>query len=344
MEQFVTALKCIPPLLCGWYQNNARELPWRKTRDAYAIWVSEIMLQQTRVEAVKGYYARFMEAIPTVQALSEVPEDTLFKLWEGLGYYSRARNLKRAAIIIMEQYGGVLPANYEALLALPGIGPYTAGAVASIAYGIPVPAVDGNVLRVRARFLNDDTDIALPALQKTARAELLAVMPQDMAGTFNQALMELGATVCLPNCAPACERCPLNALCRGKHRAAFLPVKTPKAPRRIEEKTVFVLKCEGKLLVKKRTEKGLLSGLWELPNLPGILSPAQAAKRLTEWNAIPTGDIIQRQAKHVFTHIEWHMRVYELPVMIAPLPTGYALSAPEDGVALPTAFRVCLSR
>lgn len=332
----------VAPLL-AWFRENARELPWRSEKpDPYHVWISEIMLQQTRAEAVKPYYARFLRALPDPAALAAMEEDALMKLWEGLGYYSRARNLRRAAGEIVARFGGKLPGDYDALLSLPGIGEYTAGAVASIAFGIPVPAVDGNVLRVLARLRDDPSDIALPATKRAAQADILAVMPKDNPGTFNQALMELGATVCLPNGKPRCGECPLLECCAGYRAgtAEKLPVKSKKAPRRIETLTVFVLRSEAGVAVRRRPESGLLAGLWELPHREGWLDAAGMAKWLGEQGMEPAGAIAERSAKHIFTHIEWHMRVYDLPVRCKALPPGWEWS---DGAhALPSAFRVCM--
>ena len=209
-----TLLAIVEPLLT-WYRQNARILPWREEPTPYRVWISEIMLQQTRVEAVKPYFARFLEALPTVPALAQTPEQQLMKLWEGLGYYSRARNLQRAARVMVEQFDGTLPPDYESLLKLPGIGPYTAGAIASIAYGIPVPAVDGNVLRVVMRLIAGWDDIADPNVKRDVAQRMARVLPKDCPGDFNQAMMELGATVCVPGGEPKCLVCPLNALCEG---------------------------------------------------------------------------------------------------------------------------------
>ena len=224
------------PLLL-WYRENARDLPWRKKPTAYRVWVSEIMLQQTRVAAVLDYYRRFLEELPDVQALAEVPEERLMKLWQGLGYYSRARNLQRAARTIVSGFGGRFPERYEDIRALPGVGDYTAGAVGSIAFGLPTPAVDGNVLRVIARITGDGGDISTPAMKKRVTEALARVIPVDAPGDYNQALMELGATVCLPNGAPLCEKCPAARLCTAfqQGRTGELPVKAPKKPRREED-------------------------------------------------------------------------------------------------------------
>ena len=327
-------------LLLQWYPDHHRDLPWRKTRDPYAIWVSEIMLQQTRVAAVIPYYERFMKALPDVSALAAVSDDRLNLLWQGLGYYSRAKNLKRAAKIVCERYGGRMPDSYEALLSLPGIGSYTAGAIASIAYGERVPAVDGNVLRVYARLYNDPSDIGDPAVKARVFDELKAVMPNDP-GTFNQALMELGATVCVPNGQPLCADCPLNGICKAREAgtAGLLPNKSPKKPRAIEDRTVFALYDHGAPLLKKRPDKGLLAGLYELPNVLGTLSTEKAMEWLTAHGLHPTGDLLSYSAKHVFTHIEWHMRVYAADVS----GEGVGDFVRSDGSrSIPTAFSVCL--
>ena len=226
-------LNTLPELLLPWYRENHRCLPWRETKEPYHIWLSEIMLQQTRVEAVKGYYARFLAALPTVEALANCDDDALHKLWEGLGYYSRVRNLKKAAQVIQERYNGQFPREYDAVLALPGIGEYTAGAVCSIAFDLPVPAVDGNVLRVFSRLTDDPSPIDLPAVKASVRERLAAIYPKE-AGDFTQALMELGATVCGPNRKPECGSCPCRKICLGYQHgtAETLPVKSPKRERR----------------------------------------------------------------------------------------------------------------
>lgn len=242
----------IEPLL-NWFAGHARVLPWREEPTPYRVWVSEIMLQQTRVEAVKPYFERFTKRLPDVKALAECPEDELLKLWEGLGYYNRVRNMQKAAIQVMEAYGGKLPADYEELLKLKGIGSYTAGAIASIAYQIPVPAVDGNVFRVLTRVAADDTDIMKPSFRTLLEKELREVMHEmETPGAFNQALMELGATVCVPNGAPLCKQCPWNSLClaRKEERIAELPVKTKAKARRIEKRTVLVIRDNDKVAIR----------------------------------------------------------------------------------------------
>lgn len=330
--------------LCAWYQNNARALPWRKGATPYHIWVSEIMLQQTRVEAVKAYYLRFIEALPDIAALATVEDDVLLKLWEGLGYYSRARNLKRAAEEVMRAHNGVLPREPHVLQTLPGIGPYTAGAIASIAFGLHAPAVDGNVLRVLARLYNDHTDIALPKTRRDAEAIVLKMMQSAPPSIFTQALMELGALLCLPNTPPKCPLCPLVSLCRGHAAgsAAALPVKSKKRPRRVEARTVFVLRRGDTFAVCRRPQHaGLLRGLWELPNIDGHVCQEAMAAQLTCWGLSPAGGIARYARRHVFTHIEWELQVYALHVECAALPAGWEW-AQKDVHALPTAFRVCL--
>ena len=330
--------------LLDWYAANARDLPWRRTTEAYPVWISEVMLQQTRVEAVRGYWTRFLAALPTVRDLSEAEDDRLMKLWEGLGYYSRARNLKRAARQVVERFDGAFPADYAALLSLPGVGEYTAGAVASICFGIPVPAVDGNVLRVMARLADDDADVLDPAVRRAVRARLLACIPPERPGAFNQALMELGATVCTPAGAPRCADCPLHEDCRARAagREQLLPVRGARRARRVEERTVFVLRGpSGAPAGYRRPTEGLLASLWQLPDAPGLLDAAQAAARLDAWGAEPLGEWRFYERRHLFTHVEWRMRVCALPVALDPLPEGWVWL--DDAVhSLPAAYRVCL--
>ena len=329
------------PKLLDWYAKNARALPWRATKDPYAIWLSEVMLQQTRVGAVLSYYTRWMEALPDIPSLAAVDDARLNKLWEGLGYYSRARNLKRAAIEVMEKHGGRLPQSYEQLKALPGIGEYTAGAIASIAFGEAVPAVDGNVLRVWARLRDDHRDVLDQKTKAAFRADIARVIPNDAPGPFNAALMELGETLCLPNAKPSCGSCPLRADCRANRlgTAEALPVRAKKKPRRMVTKTVFVLTQGGRPAAYQRAEKGLLAGLWQLPEAEGVLSAGQAAALLTAWGARPDGEWRSYERKHIFTHIEWHMRVYAVEVLM-PLPAGWRWL--DDTMPLPVAYRVCL--
>ena len=331
----------LPGVLLPWYDAGHRDLPWRRDREPYHIWLSEIMLQQTRVEAVKGYYARFLEALPTIEALSRCDDDALHKLWEGLGYYSRVRNLKKAAIAIMEHHGGVFPRTFKEVLALPGIGDYTAGAVCSIAFGLPTPAVDGNVLRVIARITNDGTPIDLPAYKKAVREQLEAIYP-ERAGDFTQALMELGATLCGPNWAPRCEECPCREFClaRKNGTAEKLPVKLPKKGRRMEDMTLFIASCDGRYAIRKRPGEGLLADLWEFPHVPGKLDTAEAMEAAQQLGLKPVEIFRSLDRKHIFTHIQWQMRGYFLEVTECT-PGLKWLTAEEirRDAALPTAFR-----
>ena len=313
----------IEPLL-NWFAGHARVLPWREEPTPYRVWVSEIMLQQTRVEAVKPYFERFTKRLPDVEALAECPEDELLKLWEGLGYYNRVRNMQKAAVQVMEEHGGKLPADYEKLLKLKGIGSYTAGAIASIAYQIPVPAVDGNVFRVLTRVTADDTDIMKPSFRTLLEKELRDVMHEmETPGAFNQALMELGATVCVPNGAPLCKQCPWNSLClaRKEGRIAELPVRTKAKARRIEKRTVLVIRDNDKVAIRKRPEKGLLAGLYELPNVEGRYSQDEIVHLVKEMQLSPIRVQKLENAKHIFSHIEWQMEGYAVLVEEAGFDT-----------------------
>ena len=334
-------LAYLPGALLPWYEKNKRDLPWRQTCDPYHIWVSEIMLQQTRVEAVKGYYTRFVNKLPTVAALAECDDEQLHKLWEGLGYYSRVRNLKKAARQVMTEHGGVFPGEYDKVLALTGIGEYTAGAICSIAFNQPTPAVDGNVLRVIARITDDHTPIDAPVFKKSVREQLAQIYPAQ-AGDFTQALMELGATVCGPNRAPDCESCPCKEFCLAFARktADKLPVKSPKRQRKAEQRTVFILSCNGRYALQKRPGKGLLAGLWQFPNLEGKLDLQTALAKVEQYGVKPRNIIMQVERKHIFTHIEWDMRGIYVEVDNCAEPFSW-LTADEINAqtALPTAFR-----
>lgn len=334
-------LKDLVQALLPWFDENKRELPWRQDKDPYHVWLSEIMLQQTRVEAVKGYYTRFLQALPSIADLANADDELLHKLWEGLGYYSRVRNLKKAAQVIMDDFGGIFPKEHAQILSLPGIGPYTAGAIASICYDSPTPAVDGNVLRVISRICNEDTPIDSPAYKKSVEQRLAAIYPAR-AGDFTQALMELGATLCGPNWTPKCTDCPCVHFCKAHAAgtAASLPVKTPKKAKKEEEKTVFILSCDGCYALQKRPDSGLLAGLWEFPNVPGNLDMEKGLLILKDWGIRPGQLLRQVERQHIFTHIRWQMQGLYLEV--AEKNEAFVwLSAEEiqQQVALPTAFR-----
>lgn len=308
-------LFCITAPLLEWYDCNARVLAWRDDPSPYRVWLSEIMLQQTRVEAAKPYYDRFLETLPTIQSLAEADEDTILKLWEGLGYYNRVRNMQKAARIVMEEYDGILPKEFDKLLKLPGIGVYSAGAIASIAYNQPVPAVDGNVLRVISRIKASYENISNPAVIKAMSAEIKEILPKRV-GAFNQSLMELGAMICLPNGQPKCQECPVRHLCQGyaKGVQTELPVKDKKQQRKKEEKTVLLMVCGDQIALRKRGEKGLLAKMWEYPWLEGKLNMTDCKNKLKEQGAQVQKIASAGSAKHIFTHIEWHMKGYLIQV------------------------------
>lgn len=307
----------VKPLL-SWYDGHARVLPWREDKSPYRIWVSEIMLQQTRVEAVKPFYERFLKTLPNVRSLAECPEDELLKLWEGLGYYNRVRNMQKAARVIMEEYGGEFPADYEKLLALPGIGRYTAGAIGSIAFGIRRPAVDGNVLRVLSRVKASYEDILKQSVKTALEQEVQKIMPKERAGDFNQALIEIGAVVCVPNGKAKCGECPLAFCCRALAEGVVeeLPKKKAKKERRVEQRTVFVLREGDRVAIRKRPPRGLLAGLYELPNVEGVLGEEGVLAQVKKWGLSPLRILPLAGARHIFSHVEWQM-------------TGYAVSLEE---------------
>ncbi len=334
--------------LIQWYKANARDLPWRHTKDPYCIWVSEIMLQQTRVEAVKPYYARFLDALPTVEALANAPEEQLLKLWEGLGYYSRVRNMQKAARTVMENYNGQFPTDYSALLRLTGIGEYTAGAIASIAFGLSMPAVDGNVMRVLSRLTGDRSDIFDPALKKEYGRRIAPYVSSTDPSSFNQGLIELGATVCLPKISPKCNLCPLAHLCVAHREGTTGEIPAPKQSklRKIQPKTVFLIQSDREVLIEKRPDKGLLAGMWQLPMVEGLISRDEAL----EFAARLGLDVIRIEelsaAKHIFTHIEWHMIGYRLYLSaLSDYPTGYRsveLAQIQSDYPIPSAFAAYL--
>ena len=328
-------LEQLPIPLLEWYNEHKRDLPWRRSPTPYHVWVSEIMLQQTRVQAVLGYYERFLKVCPCVADLAQLPEEQLMKLWQGLGYYNRARSLQKAAQIVMAEHGGVFPSDYEAIRALPGIGDYTAGAISSIAFGIPAPAVDGNVLRVVARITGDDTDITTTAMKHKVAEALRQIIPLKAPGDFTQAMMELGATVCLPNGAPQCDQCPASPFCIAHQtdRTAQLPVKKAAKARRVEQRDVFLCFYHNKVAIRRRPPRGLLAGLWEFPNQ---LSPADC----------PVEGVCRRTGtgKHMFSHVEWHMTVHTVRAETDDLPEGWAWADRmelDKIYAIPNAFDCC---
>lgn len=336
MNSFDRISSGVIPLL-NWYGENARDLPWRRDITPYRVWVSEIMLQQTRVAAVLNYFPRFLSALPDIRSLADCPEEQLLKLWQGLGYYSRARNLQKAAKVICTEYNGVFPDSYDAILSLPGIGEYTAGAIASIAFSQPVPAVDGNVIRVTTRLLADERDITKPAVKRDIRSLLSEAIPLNSPGTFNQALMELGALVCLPNGEPRCEVCPWKTLClaRAEGKTGDIPVRPPKKARKVENRTVFLILYQHRIALRQRPEKGLLAGLWELPNEEGSSLP------LDLWHIIPLSLEDGGSGIHIFTHIEWHMTGMVVRAADGTLPAGWVWADSrelEDQYPIPNAF------
>lgn len=303
------------PLL-KWYDENRRILPWREDPTPYHVWVSEIMLQQTRVEAVKPYYKRFMERLPDIASLAAASEQQLLKLWEGLGYYSRVRNLQKAAVQIMEEYGGQMPAAYEELLKLKGIGSYTAGAISSIAYSRREPAVDGNVLRVISRICMEDGLISDAKVKQRVETELRETMSGERPGDFNQAMMEIGAMVCIPNGAPHCQECPLKEICLALEKGCQedYPKKAEKKARSVEEKTVLVIQDADKAVIRKRPGKGLLAGMYEFPCLDGFKTAEEVLQYLSEDGLKALRIQPLTDSKHIFTHKEWHMKGYQVRV------------------------------
>ena len=373
--------------LLQWFDDSKRDLPWRHTADPYEIWVSEIMLQQTRVEAVKPYYSNFLNKYPNVDALAKAEDDDLVRIWEGLGYYSRVRNMHKAAVDVMILHGGLFPVSYEVLKTLPGIGDYTAGAVSSIAGGENVPAVDGNVLRVYTRFTADPEEITDAKCVKRIRGELAEIMRECMQeedttaqkdnnkrsekksglevclednpketpegvytpGKFNSAMMELGAVICLPNGEPKCEECPLKANCRAFAEGTMTeyPKKAPKKARRIEERTIFIIESTGGIALRKRADKGLLAGMYEFPGCDGQLEKKEAEKYLKSLGYHPLRIKRVEDAKHIFSHVEWHMRAFYALIddLVDPVKEdvrqGIFFVTKEErqkGYALPSAF------
>ena len=337
--------KIVEPLV-DWYRENSRVLPWREQKNAYYTWVSEIMLQQTRVEAVKPYFQRFISELPDPATLAACPEEKLLKLWEGLGYYNRVRNMQQAARTVVEEYGGKLPADYRKLLSLKGIGNYTAGAIASIAYGIPVPAVDGNVLRVVSRIKESRQDIMKQSVRREIEEELQKIMPAACPGDFNQALMELGALVCVPNGEPKCKECPAAFCCGACLHGTTeeIPVKGAKKERKVEERTVLVIQDGRMTAIHRRPAKGLLAGLYELPNIEGKLTREQVLDKVKELELEPLFIRELEPAKHIFSHVEWRMKGYLVRVSSLEQKKNNRLiftekNQVEKQYAIPSAFR-----
>ena len=323
--------------LLRWYDGNRRELPWRGETDPYRIWLSEIMLQQTRTETVERYYRAFTEKYPTVFALAQAEEDEVLKLWEGMGYYSRARNLHKAARLVAGELQGIFPSNADNLRRLPGVGPYASCAIASIAYGEPVPALDGNQARVISRVQAVDRVVRTPA---ELWDEATALLDRERPGDYNQALMDLGASVCLPR-RPRCDVCPVRGFCRAMAdgNAEDYPRLPPPILKKEEARTVLLVRVNGRILVCRRPEKGLLGGLWEFPNLPGTLAPAEAAARLTE-TGVEKPRLLRKlpEAKHVFTHLVWNMT--GLALVAETAGEWRAVDAGElDALGMPSALR-----
>lgn len=333
----------VEPLLT-WYKKNARILPWRENTEPYRIWISEIMLQQTRVDTVIAYYKKFLQAFPTIQDLAACEDEQLMKLWEGLGYYSRAKNLKKAAQVICDDYKGQFPTEFDIVIKLPGIGTYTAGAICSIAFGKKTAAVDGNVLRVITRLTKNPTDIMNAKFREEVKKNLEAIYPKDQCGNFTQSLMELGAVICTPNGAPKCDECPLKEYCLAykEKRQMEFPVKKKKAERKIENKTVFILCYNDNIAISKREQEGLLGGMWEFPNVDKTLSK----KEVKEWllqQEIRTAKIQAAfKKKHIFSHIEWHMNCF---IVLCDSKGNnnnlkwVSRKQLEEEIALPTAFK-----
>lgn len=332
--------------LLRWYDANKRELPWRDCRNAYYTWVSEIMLQQTRVAAVIPYFLRFIGELPDVKSLAECQPDRLMKLWEGLGYYSRVRNMQKAAQRIMSEYEGRIPGEYDEILRLEGIGPYTAGAIASIAFGKRVPAIDGNVLRIMARFTGSYVPVSDTGFRKEIHRLLSACIPEDRPGDFNQAMMDLGATVCVPKGVPACKNCPLSTGCFAciRQETESLPVKAQKKGRKIVPLTVLVIQDGKYTAIRKRKEKGLLAGMYEFPNMAGTLNEQEALQNVKNEGLDPLKIERIEDSFHVFTHLEWRMTAYRIRVaeLDRENPEGdmRLVSKDESGqkYAIPSAF------
>ena len=332
--------------ILSFYDEHARELPFRVSPKPYYTWISEIMLQQTRMDTVIPYFNRFISTIPDIKTLAQVDDDLLMKLWEGLGYYSRARNLKKAAQIMVDRYQGELPDCFENLLTLPGIGPYTAGAIASIAFNKPVPAVDGNVIRVFSR-LEAYGEPAMNAKGKRfIHTAVEKVISTERPGDFNQAVMELGATICLPNGAPLCEKCPVASHCLAFQAGNPLdfPIMPKKKERRIEKQTVLLVTNDSQFLVEERPEQGLLAGLLQFPMKSGHLEETEVKSWLEDMGYPDAQFKPGKSAKHIFSHVEWHMVSFDVTISssrVRELSSNLRWVEAEDleQITLPTAFK-----
>lgn len=336
----------LPQALLPWYRQNARDLPWRRDTEPYHVWLSEIMLQQTRVETARAYYLRFLEELPDVEALAAADEGKLLKLWEGLGYYSRVRNLQKAAKCILREHKGSFPTDFASIRALSGVGPYTAGAIASICFGQPRAAVDGNVLRVLSRITEEERPVDLPQVKQEMARELEAVYPVGHCGVFTQALMELGAVICTPK-SPRCGACPCAAFCAARQHgtAALFPLRQPKREKKLEHKTVYLLYCGERLALCRREADGLLAGLWQLPNEDGALDAQTALEHAADLGVQPVELCRETHRTHIFTHIRWEMAGYQILCREeSPAFTWASPAELKEKYALPTAFRKFLQK
>ncbi|MBR5231105.1 MAG: A/G-specific adenine glycosylase [Clostridia bacterium] len=332
--------------LLPWYDENKRVLPFRGTRDAYAVWISEIMLQQTRTETVSGYYTRFMERFPDVEALALADEQEVLKYWEGLGYYSRARNLHKAAKIVYQEYGGRFPHSHETVRALPGIGDYTAAAVCSIAYRLAYPAIDGNLTRVISRVHGIREDVGIPSVKRQIEELGKAHIDPDRPGDWNQALMDLGATICLPG-TPDCARCPLKEKCDAflQDDAELLPVRAAAKPPKPVPMGVALVTHNGKILVQQR-DAALLKGLWVFLLLENDDTPDGLLKKLHGMGIEAALKSDLGEAKHVFSHRIWNMKIYHFEATEVRKKTGFRFVNSEELAALPlpTAMKAARKR
>ncbi|MCI8347485.1 MAG: A/G-specific adenine glycosylase [Bacilli bacterium] len=339
--------KCIHDIL-DWYQKNKRDLPWRRGCNPYHVWISEVMLQQTRIETVIDYYHRFLQKLPSIESLATVPEEDLFKLWEGLGYYTRAKNLKKSAQIIINQYHGEFPHEYHELITLPGIGDYTASAISSICFQKKKATIDGNVLRVYTRFYNNDLNISLLKTRKEIGKKIEEIIPNE-SGDFNQALMEIGEVLCIPNGIPHCNRCPLHSRClAGKYsNYALFPKRQLKREKKTLEYTIFIFNFENTYAISKRNNEGILHQLWQFPNVEGTLTKTQVEAYLNS-KRISYSKIKEFITyTHVFTHQKWKMISYYIELG-KPIGNNQMLFLSIDKIikdyAIPTAFQPFLKK